>query len=302
MSSPTTINKTFTAPSPHDGNGLFAQCDLHPGDPILQILPLIAVPDDAHLSECCSWCMSWTGHKPQSRSQERIVELPDNEGTEDPPLEFEKNELKLSWCTGCRVVKYCSKQCQKADWPTHKFLCPLFAHLRPRILPASVRATITLLRIFPSLSPEAQSAVLRLRGHVEKFRAGDKWDMICLMAKGAYEYSGTILSEDFAREMYCRLLINCISHTTPDGEEIGLDFDPTASLMNHSCEPNAMMVFDGRGLGVFAVEEIKEGEEVTICYIDANDGYEKRQKDLRETYWFECDCKRCLREKAELGK
>ena len=30
-------------------------------------------------------------------------------------------------CTGCRMVNYCSKECQEADWPVHKEFCGLTA-------------------------------------------------------------------------------------------------------------------------------------------------------------------------------
>lgn len=39
------------------------------------------------------------------------------------------NEIKdctsLMKCGGCRVVQYCSEDCQRADWPVHKDQCKI---------------------------------------------------------------------------------------------------------------------------------------------------------------------------------
>lgn len=37
---------------------------------------------------------------------------------------------KLSKCGKCQEVYYCSRSCQKADFPKHKMICPLFARLK----------------------------------------------------------------------------------------------------------------------------------------------------------------------------
>jgi len=37
---------------------------------------------------------------------------------------------ELKFCSSCRVVKYCSKECQKADWKKHKLQCKTLAASR----------------------------------------------------------------------------------------------------------------------------------------------------------------------------
>ncbi len=39
--------------------------------------------------------------------------------------------LSLQVCSGCRGKHYCSKECQEADWPSHKSECRSGAHASP---------------------------------------------------------------------------------------------------------------------------------------------------------------------------
>ena len=39
-------------------------------------------------------------------------------------------------CQGCRVVAYCSRECQVKNWNDHRVRCPLFAQLKQHFLPA----------------------------------------------------------------------------------------------------------------------------------------------------------------------
>ena len=34
-----------------------------------------------------------------------------------------RNNNDMSWCSACNIVGYCSKKCQKEDWPIHKLYC-----------------------------------------------------------------------------------------------------------------------------------------------------------------------------------
>ena len=39
-----------------------------------------------------------------------------------------KDGGQFSRCSGCKYVRYCSKNCQVEDWPSHKQLAELFQH------------------------------------------------------------------------------------------------------------------------------------------------------------------------------
>jgi len=112
--------------------------------------------------------------------------------------------------------------CQRADWnAVHKKECKTFARLYPRVLPASVRALVRLLLKQPSLPTDTWDAVMALQSHSTEFGATEHWGEICLMAKGAHQYSGTLLAEPLVLSLYCAVcLLRIISSC---GALMGLD-------------------------------------------------------------------------------
>ncbi|XP_054405949.1 histone-lysine N-methyltransferase SMYD3 isoform X3 [Pongo abelii] len=91
------------------------------------------------------------------------------------------------------------------------------------------------------------------------------------------------------------LQVICNSFTICNAEmqEVGVGLYPSISLLNHSCDPNCSIVFNGPHLLLRAVRDIEVGEELTICYLDMLMTSEERRKQLRDQYCFECDCFRC---------
>ncbi|XP_033753100.1 SET and MYND domain-containing protein 4-like [Pecten maximus] len=70
---------------------------------------------------------------------------------------------------------------------------------------------------------------------------------------------------------------------------------PTASLMNHSCDPTIISSFDRDSLVVRTVRDVKKGTEIYNCYGPHHkrmSGPERRQI-LREQYFFDCQCNAC---------
>ncbi len=80
----------------------------------------------------------------------------------------------------------------------------------------------------------------------------------------------------------------------------GVFFFKQASLLNHSCSPNAEISCVGRGLKLIATRGIMKGEEITISYIDRFQPRSFRLKTLKEDFFFDCLCPSCNSEKDDI--
>lgn len=90
--------------------------------------------------------------------------------------------------------------------------------------------------------------------------------------------------------MVHQILTNCISIHQPEGQLLGTSLDLVGSLMNHSCDPNVLIVFEGRSLHVRSIRPLSAGDEITQCYTDVGMDVLIRQKALRSDFFFECRC------------
>ncbi len=81
--------------------------------------------------------------------------------------------------------------------------------------------------------------------------------------------------------------------TPLDDPNFGIGFDPLLCNVNHSCEPNAVVVFNQPQTVLRALQPIKKGEEVFMRYIDVTNPFSVRQADLKENYYFSCQCPKC---------
>lgn len=87
----------------------------------------------------------------------------------------------------------------------------------------------------------------------------------------------------------------CNAHTICDSElmPLGTGIYPVISIINHSCLPNCVLVFEGRKAVLRAVKHITRGTEVSITYIETALTTTERKKLLKEQYFFDCTCHCC---------
>lgn len=95
--------------------------------------------------------------------------------------------------------------------------------------------------------------------------------------------------------IYGRMCVNGFNILDPEMLSIGTGIYLGCSVIDHSCDPNAVAVFEGVTIHIRAVKDIPvlDWEKVFISYIDLLNFPKDRQLELQEMYYFLCDCKPC---------
>ncbi|PMD41801.1 SET domain-containing protein [Hyaloscypha variabilis F] len=268
------INNTIVITDPIAGSGLAASQDIGIGDVIIQLSsPYLLIVEKEALENVCSFCL----------------------------IEASSVDIPLKRCSACRVPRYCSSGCQKKDWTVvHQKECPILKKL-PDIPPTPVRALMQLLlrhQHGTSLDPRWAG----LESHVADMKKDRKrWDEIVLQAQAAVGFSKSPQDRiEVTIQVLCRMITNAFRATLADDSPVGLCFEPILALANHSCSPNAVVVFDGRSVALRALDSIKKGEQVFISYITAMEDRTSRQRDLKQRYFFDCQCEKCREDETSI--
>ncbi|KZV78345.1 SET domain-containing protein [Exidia glandulosa HHB12029] len=222
-------------------------------------------------------------------------------------------------CSKCAVAYYCSTACQNADWPMHKPECVSLRDWAKSAPDAGVAISGEAIRCL--------GRVLRLRereGHASKWtkQMSSMQSLRQNLPSSAAE-SHTHIAHALVRYMSisgpeglhkCGItsagdLVDIISQFTTNSftlsssslSPIGVCISPTVALANHSCDPNAVVVFPRPSgttlqepvMQIIAIKNISPGEEILTSYVDTSQPGHLRRQDLRETYGFTCACDLC---------
>ncbi|GAA5826656.1 hypothetical protein JCM11251_002839 [Rhodosporidiobolus azoricus] len=272
---------------PGRGRSVIAKQSIPPGTTLFTTSPLLSVLDSRSLTTHCSSCF---------RSRD------------DTP-----SQKPLSQCSLCHIVQYCSAACQHSDWLLHKNECKALRAAAKgsgqRILPDTpIRALARLLwkkeleghQLWEqinslqshraNLSPEEQERFFQLSVALSQYVGSQETVSKAVGASG----KGMI-------DLCSRFTSNTFSLTSPsDVTNIGVSISPLTALINHSCAPNAVVVFPSfpspsspKHMAVVTLRAIKAGEEVSTSYVDLALTREERRSELRERYKFDCTCEAC---------
>ncbi|KTW29322.1 hypothetical protein T552_01277 [Pneumocystis carinii B80] len=249
--------------------GIYSTKDFEEGEEIYIVKPLVAILDEKHLPNGCSNCF--------------ICEE-----------EEEDAGLYLMPCKACKVLQYCCQKCMEEDWAMfHQYECSFFLSKWPKIIPGFMRICMRL--IFYGRNHPCSlewNTIKELEGHVSEIMSSERKEEIWILSKGIQNFTNEP-NEKLVLSLLCKIMINSFSLFTSSYDTIGTAIDLTISRIDHSCYPNATLVFDGNKIALRSLQKIFIDQEITISYIDVNNTQKNRQDELLSRYYFLCKCIRC---------
>ncbi|CAN8020156.1 unnamed protein product [Ixodes persulcatus] len=97
------------------------------------------------------------------------------------------------------------------------------------------------------------------------------------------------------------MVVNTYTITNYEECPVGTGLYIGPSILDHSCTPNAHAVFDGSTLRLRATADIEcnSVDGIRVSYIDLKELRRTRIEELRERYYFSCNCPRCSADEAQ---
>eukprot|EP00057_Strongylocentrotus_purpuratus_P015560 XP_011670034.1 PREDICTED: histone-lysine N-methyltransferase SMYD3 [Strongylocentrotus purpuratus] len=214
----------------------------------------------------------------------------------------------LKKCSSCHCVSYCNKSCQRGDWARcHKQDCKTLKKIHPRVPSDLAQLLSQVIRKQRQSPPCTQddgdcfpTTVDQLESHHENLSTESSLSAL-------HKLKHCIEEEDVPTDPRSLLKMygatNCNSFGIFDNDLIVISdaIYLRASMANHSCDYNCIVVFDERKLQLRTVKDVQEGEECTIGYVDVIHPAKERRAELEEKYHFTCKCVKCIEEINALG-
>ena len=304
---------------PGAGAGLFVTRDLDDGEEIFRSDPLVNCVENGMQSRVCDSCYDYKGSNihPSGRFwKAEDIEL-DMKACGGCKVCYYCSKVRTTpillsaFHVALRIVKFStnySQTCQRKAWKRyHKYECAMFSQ-DPDMYPRT-RALYRLLNMHKHdlLSSEQWAALNGLQPHVGEHVSSANAQAVVGASEHARSRTGTELGFSEVLTLHCtvrtyvemkdqhlhehrQLLTNALCIHPAEGGTLGTSLDIVASLMNHSCEPNALIVFQGNSLRVRSIRKLVARDEITQCYTDVDMDVLIRRHMLKSDFFFDCHC------------
>lgn len=217
---------------------------------------------------------------------------------------FNKN---LKQCSFCKIMHYCSTTCQRADWNIHKQECPRFKQLNDKNTICVIDDD--LVRIFIRFLIRKNQSITEDNLGLRNFETlVDHYDEILKdsfrmnKAHKCLEKIKFVMGFEFIEKFktkdlisyFGKLVINTFSISNNDmSETVGSGLYLSLSSIDHSCNPNCVVIFNGIKASIKVINEFETIQKAFISYTEILSTKNTRQKYLQKNYYFKCKCPRC---------
>ncbi|CAI4233143.1 unnamed protein product [Auanema sp. JU1783] len=234
-------------------------------------MPYVAVVADNHIATTCHVCFT------------------------------SKEDRTLSRCSRCRFAHYCSKECQKKDWLDHKYECMFLINCAPKI-PCSMARMISRLVLklgrdeeeYTAFNGRKFSDLMDNREFVK--RDPGRSEFFVCVSHVLMDYMGVqfVPKPDIIMSYFGKIVTNCFTILDEDMNDLGQGLYIGLSVHDHSCDPDAFVLFDGaKALLRTPTRDKRYGKAIKVSYTDLFLTNTDRKQTLKSQYYFDCVCAIC---------
>lgn len=197
----------------------------------------------------------------------------------------------ITVCENCHLMSYCSRRCLESD-TLHTPECDDVCKPQRLIMSGFLRALYRILCM--AEQPRPHNTYSQLTHHT----TDTTWSAIDTLRVAAETLVTRNASRGHSLEQIIEyagmLFINQYTRCDDLGRQAGYIFDPTLALINHSCVPNAFLLFRGRKVHLVCWKPINDGDEVFLSYSRFMHPTPERRTLLYMHFRFWCKCPACV--------
>lgn len=222
---------------------------------------------------------------------------------------------------GCDFTYYCGRSCQLADFPVHKHTCKKYAKiignsmmlycndvrssscgedfpLEDFLLARRAYIKLCLLSNIPlkekcstvPMPSELQDLSEGSTNYDQRIRLSEQ--RLASILSTSFNLNGTesdLFFESLLRKFRC----NNFGIQNALQTVIGHGVFPKGAILNHSCDPNCVLTYEGKRQVIRTIKPVTERDELFHSYTDICEPTIVRQSHLKSIYGFMCECQRC---------
>jgi len=212
-----------------------------------------------------------------------------------------KQKQSLLKCGKCYTLYYCSSQCQKEDWALHKKECVVYQKIgqKPTKITNQFMFILRGYLKYKENKDDFCKKVDNMISNIDNFpeeKTQFFQDIALMLIKYLEEDPSKINVESFIsfiRTFASKLMINAFTIYNNDNDTIAAALYSPSNFINHSCEPNAIVIYKGKKQCIHTLKPIEKDEEINVSYCSYIKPFYDRHHYLLENYFFECKCKKC---------